>query len=164
MSDITAEKTLDVARTIMEEAEFCVLVTLSESGTAHARPMQPFGPQEDFTLWFGASPTSRKVEELREDARATVCFQEPGKGAYVTLLGEGWVVEDPELRKEHWRPSFERFWPKGPEGDDYVLIRFVPYRLEAMHMADGIAPEPFGLKPAVVTRRDDEWVLTGEGG
>ena len=164
MNELSAKEVLGMVGDILEEADFCVLVTLSDSGVAHARPMQPFGPEEDLTFWFGASPSSRKVEELRADARATVCFQIPEKGAYVTLLGEGWVVEDEDLRREHWRPSFEKFWPEGPGGDDYVLIRFVPYRLEAMHMADGIAPEPFGLKPAVAVRRDDEWVVPGERG
>ena len=47
--------------------------------------------------------------------------------------------------------------PDGPEGDDFVLIRLVPRRIELMSFADRIHPEPYGLKEAVLERRDDGW-------
>ena len=69
MDPMTPEHLLEVAADIMEAAVFCFLITLHESGRANARLMQPFGPEEDMAVWLGASPESRKVEEILEDDR-----------------------------------------------------------------------------------------------
>ena len=50
------------------------------------------------------------------------------------------------------------FWPAGPEGDDYVLIKFTPFRIELMSIYRNVVPDP-RLQPAVLVRDGEEWVV-----
>jgi len=162
MVSTKAEELLNVTRHILEEAEFCFLITRGESEALNARLMQPFGPDDDLTIWFGASPRSRKIREIRQDNRVTVTFEYAEEAAYATLLGEAAIKNNIEIRRRYWRESFSAFWPEGPGDDDYILIRFSPYRIEVMDIDLGVAPEPFGLQPAILERHDSDWtVLTG---
>jgi general stress protein 26 len=151
---------LEIARTIMETAGLCFLMTRGETGAIHARLMQPFGPEEGLALWFGAGAESRKVREVQRDERATVACELPGEGAYVTLIGRATVETDEALRRQYWRESFAAFWPAGPTHGEYALLRFEPERVELMHVEQGIAPEPFGLRPAVLIKEAGMWRLS----
>lgn len=151
------QQLLDMVRRMMESSEFCFLITNGETGWPTARRMQPFGPEEDFTLWFGASPESRKVADIRRDDRVTVGYADDQEGAYVALLGTAEVRPDDALRRRYWRDSFADFWPDGPDGGDYVLIKVLPSRIELMNIARRVAPPPYGLRPAVLVRRGQAW-------
>lgn len=157
-----SEQLLEVTRHILDAAEFCFLITRGKDSALNARLMQPFGPEDDFSVWFGASRGSRKVREIQRDNRVTVAYAYADEGAYATLLGEAVIETDLETRRLYWRDSFSAFWPDGPEGDDYVVIRFSASRIEVMAIDRGVAPEPFGLQPAVLERHGSDWtVVTG---
>jgi general stress protein 26 len=157
MDPTTPEHLLEVARQTMEAAEFCFLITLDESGQSSARLMQPFGPEKDMTVWFGASPESRKVAEILEDDRVTLAYSYGPEAAYVTLIGTAQIESDAASRQRHWRDSFHEFWPAGPGDSSYIVIKFVPARIELMNIERQVAPEPFGLRPATLVRIGDEW-------
>lgn len=160
-SDVmTSNHLLEVARTTVKAAQFCFLVTADKDGESYARLMQPFEPEEDLTVWLGMSPRSRKFHHIRHNTRVLLAYPDGHRGAYVTLSGSAEIETDVELRKRHWRNDFAAFWPDGPTGDDYVLIRFVPSRIELMSAAEGIAPEPYGLRAAVLTREGGSWAIS----
>lgn len=161
MNEQSAIALLDATRTIIEKAGMCFLITTSKSGAINARLMQPFGPEAELVLWFGASAASRKVQELAQDARATVAYELPAEGAYAALQGRATVERDVVLRQRYWRESFAAFWPDGPAHEDYVVLRFVAERVEVMHIDQGIAPEPFGLRPAVLVKAVGGWQVAG---
>jgi general stress protein 26 len=142
----------------MQAAEFCFLVSHSDSGYANARLMQPFEPEPDLAaVWLGVSPHSRKVREIEQEERVTLAYQYPQEGAYVTLLGTAVIETDVKLRQHYWRESFEQFWPAGPTGDNYVLVKFRPARIELMNIARNAAPQPHGLRAVVLERRGEDW-------
>ncbi len=158
---MTVENWLEVARATMESVDYCMLITVSESVGANARAMQPFQPEEDLTIWFAASPRSRKVREIGVDDRVTVTYENDAQGAYVTLLGRAQIVNDLALRKRYWRRRFVNFWPDGPEGEDYLLIKFVPHRVELMSTEHEIMPDAL-TQPAVLRREGETWVAGPE--
>jgi general stress protein 26 len=157
VEEMTPERLLETARSVIALAECCFLVTLGESGHPNARFMQPFEPDEEFRIRFGAGAGARKVSEIRRDPRATAAYGYAPGGAYVTLIGTARVDDDPARRRKYWRESFRDYWPDGPEGSDYLLIEFVPARLEIMDIRRSVAPDPFGLKPAVLVRGEEGW-------
>jgi general stress protein 26 len=124
--------------------------------------MQPFPPEEDLTIWMGASPGSRKVREIERYWRVSLAYAYAEVGAYVTLLGTATVVTDLHQRRHYWRETFRPFWPEGPEDRDYALIRFEPERIEVMHLQRDVAPEPYGLRPAILVRQGDTWLVEEE--
>jgi general stress protein 26 len=159
---MTPEFLINVAYSTVKAVPYCVLVTTGESGQANARLMQPFEPAEDFTIYMGVSRASRKIRDIGRDNRATLVYYEPSETAYVTLLGSAQLEDDLALRRQYWRKDWLVFYPAGPEGDDYTLIKFVPARIELINFTHKIAPEPYGLKPAVLLRSGDTWQVTEE--
>ncbi|MFC4534760.1 hypothetical protein [Sphaerisporangium dianthi] len=49
------------------------------------------------------------------------------------------------------------FFPDGPAGNDFVLIRLRPHRVELMDFSRKIHPDPCGLVPAAAERREGSW-------
>lgn len=156
---ITAEIVLDTAKSSMRVAEYCMLITRGESGEANARLVQPFGPEEDMTIWVGTWSKSRKVREIQRDNRVTLAFHDKENTAYVTLLGTAQTESDINKKRKYWREEWVGFIPQGPEGDDYLLVKFIPVQIELMSFSSGVLPKPYGLKPAVAVRSGDLWVL-----
>ena len=159
MRKITAERVLEAAKAGIKAAEYCFLITLSASGEPHARLVQPFEPEQDWTIWVGTSPETRKVSEIQMDSRVTLAVHDAKDTAYVALLGTAQVERDIDKKRKYWRREWVAFTPGGPEGDDYVLIKFFPSRIELMSFGRGILPKPYGLRPAVLVRSGDSWVV-----
>ena len=153
------EHLIEFTQATLKVAEFCFLITVSESGQAEARLMQPFEPEPDLTIWFGTSPKSRKVREIQRDNRVTLGYTHSEAGAYVTLMGTASIENDVAKKQQYWRDDFAAFWPGGSLSDGYALIKFVPTRIELMHIGQEVAPEPFGLRPAILTRTGEAWEL-----
>ena len=53
------------ARQIMTAAATCALITLDNEGHSSIRMMDPFLPEDDFTVWLGTNPNSRKVAQIK---------------------------------------------------------------------------------------------------
>lgn len=140
----------------MNRKEYCLLATLGES-CIDARVLQPFPPGPDLDVWLGTSRRSRKAAQLRADSRATLAYEDDGKGAAVVLVGRVQIVDALEERRRRFMPSWWAFYPDGPEGDDYVLLHFVPDRVEVWDVSRRVTPEPFGMRAARVVRRNGTW-------
>lgn len=158
---MTPEYLLAVARDTIKAVEYCFVITFSESGQANARLVQHFKPEADLTIWVGTSSKSRKVREICNKSYTTVTFQDDGEYSYVTLLGSASVEDDLNQRQKYWQDDYIAYFPAGPKGDDYVLIKFVPSRIELMNITRNIPPESSGLRPAVLVKAGDSWVLEG---
>jgi general stress protein 26 len=163
MRPITPELVIEAAEKSIGSVDYCFLITLGESGQPHARLVQPFEAEPHLTIWVGTWAESRKVGEIQKDSRVALAFYDEKDTAYVTLLGSAQVESDIKKRRKYWREDWIGFLPKGPEGDDYVLIKFVPSRIELMSFGRGILPRPFGLRPAVLVRSGDSWALADNG-
>lgn len=150
---------IEVTQATLKVAEFCFLITVSESGQAEARLMQPFEPEPDLTIWFGTDPKSRKVREIQRDKRVTLGYTHSEAGAYVSLMGTASIENDTAKKQQYWRDDFAAFWPGGPLSEAYVLLKFVPTRIELMHIGQEVTPEPFGLRPAILVRAGEEWKI-----
>jgi hypothetical protein len=51
------------------------------------------------------------------------------------------------------------FFPNGPLGEDYVVIRFEAQQMELINFKRNVIPEPFGLKPLVLSKQGAAWEL-----
>jgi general stress protein 26 len=154
----TPEAMLKAAREVMTAAEYCFLVTVDDSGQPQARLMQQFPPTPDFTIWMGTNPRSRKVAQIRARPRTAVACSDTKGPAYLTLTGRARIVDDPAERLKHWRADWDIHYPGGPGGPNFVLIEFVPERLELISAAHQIGIAPASLRPPALVRRGKQWV------
>lgn len=156
---MTPEYLLEIARDTIRAVEFCFLITHTESGQANARLVQHFKPEADLTIWIGTSRKTRKVREICKDSHVTVTFQDDREYSYVTILGSASVEEDLSQRQRYWQDDYIAYFPGGSQGDDYVLIKFVPSKIELMNIARNVPLESSGLRPAVLVKAGESWVL-----
>ena len=62
--DSTKIKLMIAAKEIMNAASTCALITLDDKGRPRVRAMDPFSPENNFTVWFGTNSKSRKVNQI----------------------------------------------------------------------------------------------------
>jgi hypothetical protein len=71
-----------------------------------------------------------------------------GRGpGYVTLLGRAAVVSDPAEKAKRWKEDWAAFYKDKNRGDDYVLIRVTPFRLEIVSYGQGLLDDPASWRP-----------------
>ncbi len=159
---LTKEHALAVSRAMLNDAKYCFLITHGGDGWCSARLVEPIVDEDDaFTLWFGTSPSLRKVREIEADPRVTIAVGSDRKHANVVLYGTARIERDEVVRRRRWIGTWRLFFPRGPTSEDYVVIRFDAERIELMSFARNVVPEPFGLRPVVLHKGQDGWVITG---
>jgi len=136
---------------VMQKAGFCSFITVGEDGHPQARVVDPFGPDKDSTVWVATNPRTRKVGQVRRDPRVTLHCFEPETSSYVTILAKARFVTDADEKAQHWKASWTPFYPGGAKGDDVVLIRLEPSRMEVVSESRGLTPDPNTWLPLAAT-------------
>jgi len=103
------------------------LVTRSRSGSLHGRPMSIAQVDDNVTIWFITSVASAKVDEVADDARATVILQSASR--FACINGNAELVFDRQTIKTLWRDAY-RVWLDGESNPDVVLVRFNAFDAE----------------------------------
>lgn len=138
---------LSAARTMMERAGTCALITVDKGKQARVRTMDPFPPEAGFTVWLATNPQSRKVDQIRRNPRVTLYYSD-GDNGYVSLTGSARLVNDPWEKAKRWKEEWTSFYPDR-EGS-YLLIEVRPLRLEIIDYRNGISGNPLTWEPASV--------------
>jgi len=159
MTSFKTEDLLRAARGVMKQADYCFFISHGKGNEIHSRLMHPFEPDEDFTIWLGASPDSRKAREIRTNDHTTLSYMNPRTTGYVTILGTATLEGSVDLRYKYWRAYWSDMYPGGPENMDYILIKIIPHRIEMMNFAESALPQPYGLKPVGLERKEKVWGL-----
>ena len=142
---------LAAAKAIIEEDFIATLITLDAEGTPRARSVGVWAPDNDLVLWIGTRRTSRKLDQLRANPKATLHFafdDKEGQFAnayYASFMGTATVhIDEATLRLRAPGEEYRRTqWPNFPH--DYAAIRFVPKWLEVF--GKGIKSRPETWQP-----------------
>ena len=146
------EELISAAREIMTNARYCELITMDGKGSAHARAMDAFAPDDQMIVWLDTNPRSRKVAEIRRNSRVTLYYFDREHQAYVTLYGLARSVNDPKEKSRHWKEEWKAFYPDRDKG--YLLIKVTPERLEVVDTSKGLVSQsPSWQAPAVTFPR-----------
>jgi general stress protein 26 len=144
---------IKTAEGIMQRARYCTLVTIGDDGHPQARIMDAFPPEGQMVVWMATTPASRKVAEIRKDPRVTLSCFDPNSMAYATLLGRAALVSDPAEKAKRWKDDWAKIYKDRNRGDDYLLIRVMPIRLEVSSEAEGLKHDPKTWRAVVVEFR-----------
>ena len=126
--DVSRDSLLIYARMIVDSSNSRVFVTVDESGNPRARIMSPFTPEDNWVIWLGTFPTSRKVEQIKNNPNVVVFYYDSKTFSYVNVSGTARLVNDPDLKAKYWKEGWKRFYPDRDK--DYVLVEVTPERLE----------------------------------
>jgi general stress protein 26 len=150
------DATLDEARRLLRQARFGFLATTGEGGPS-VRLTEHLAVDDDLTVWVGTSPTSRKATQLAAHPTATYAVEDREGLGYVAVTGAATFDRDPERCTALWRPHLAAYFPGGPAGGGFALLRLAPTRAEVMSFGHGIHPDPLGLTAATLVRTPTGW-------
>ena len=133
---MTAQPTsadLKAVAELLKKLDICMLVSRSAAGELHGRPMSNNGEVEyDGDSWFFAFDDSRMVRELEADPRTELAFIDTPNGTWINVEGEAEIIrDDVERKKEFWQNDLERWFTKGPEDPNVVLIKVRARHIDA---------------------------------
>lgn len=101
-----------------------MLVTKHDPGVLRARPMHVADYDDAGKLWFLTDRDSAKVDELEDDSRVAVTFQDGQR--FVSITGLADVVTDPVRIGALWNPAWRLWFPNGKEAHGLVAVRVTP--------------------------------------
>ena len=159
MPAVGSDELLATAVAVLRSHPYGFLGTAGVDGPSQ-RLVQHLRVDDDATVWVGTSPRSRKVAEVGRTAGASYAVEDRDTVAYATVIGTAEVVDDLTTRRALWEEGLRAFFPAGPDGDDFVLLALRPSAVELMSFGAGIHPDPYGLVPARIERRDGSWSTT----
>ena len=113
-----------IAREIIIASKNCALITVDDNGEANARAMDPFLPDENFTIWMGTNPKSLKVAQIKKNSKTTLYYFDAKNVSYVTLKGNSEIVNTKQLKDKFWKKEWKNFYKN--RTTDYILIKFTP--------------------------------------
>jgi general stress protein 26 len=151
------DELLQAAREIIAASRYCFFITNDNSGQPQARLMQQFPPDDNFTIWMGTNPRSRKAAQIRANPRAAVACSDVDGPGYVTLTGRARLVDSPPELRKRWRPDWDAHFPGGPDGPNYILIEFSPSRLEVVSGRHKIGVAPNSPRPPALLLHNGQW-------
>jgi general stress protein 26 len=138
------------AKAIMQEARYCTLITVAPDGQPQARIVDPFAPDSTLTLWIATNALTRKVQEIRGNPRVTLLYFNASTFEYVTVIGTATLDTDPQHKASHWKPEWATMYKDQNRGDDYLLLRVRPLRLEVVSTRRGMRNDPKTWRPVIV--------------
>lgn len=158
------EEIISAAKAIIQKARYCTFVTNGDNGHPQARIVDPLGPDENFTIWIGTNPLTRKVNEITRDARVTLSCFDTASSSYATLQGRAAVVTDAAERAQRWKDDWKPFYTTGAGGNDFILIRLTPIHLEIVSPDRGLAGDaktwlPLSIEFDAMAQPTDEQMI-----
>ena len=138
-----------IAKEIMTNAKNCALVTIDSLGVTHVRVMDPFLPDENFTVWMATNPKSLKVRQIQNNETVTLFYFDQKTGSYVTLQGTASIVNNQAKKDVFWKKEWKDFYKN--RTTDYTLIRFRPNNAKIISekyqlLGDPITWEPLSIE------------------
>lgn len=120
----------EVAREIIISSKNCALITVDSLGTANARTMDPFLPEEDFVIWMATNPKSKKVQEIQRNAKVTLYYFDKDDPGYVTIQGTATLVNSSKAKEKFWKEEWRNFYKD--RDINYLLIKVTPLKLNVI--------------------------------
>lgn len=138
----------EIAREVIIASKNCALITVDSLGIANARAMDPFLPEDDFTIWMGTNSKSKKVIDIQNNAKVTLYYFDKTDPGYVTIQGTATLVDSQEAKEKYWKEEWKNFYKD--RKTNYLLIKFTPSQLNVISEKHGILGDSITWKSPVV--------------
>jgi general stress protein 26 len=126
-----------------------MLTTVDEEGHFISVPMAQQEVEFDGDLWFFAERDSRVVRNLTLNPHVGVTLS--SSDTWISIDGEGEVVQDPAKASELWNSWVEAWLPQGPDDPNVVLIKVTGHGAEYWDTPGGRAASILSFAKAKIT-------------
>lgn len=135
---------------LMESSKAVYLTTIDSEGYPITRAMfnlrnkEQFpefldiykGLDNDFEIYISTNTSSSKIAHIKKNPKISVYFCDTEDFKGVMFGGEAELIEDMKVKQKFWLDWWTRYYSKGLEDPDYILIHLNPktaqfyYRLQ----------------------------------
>jgi general stress protein 26 len=126
-----------------------MLTTVDEEGHFISVPMAQQEVEFDGDLWFFAERDSRVVRNLTLNPHVGVTLS--SSDTWISIDGDGEVVQDPAKARELWNSWVEAWLPQGPDDPNVVLIKVTGHGAEYWDTPGGRAASILSFAKAKIT-------------
>ncbi len=137
---VISENVRQTCLSLLTTAEACYLTTIDADGHPCTTAMNNLQcarvypslawlqaeHKDDLVLHLTTGMQSGKIARLRANPKASVYFCDPDQIIGFTLAGEVEIVTDQQLKSRIWQKGWTLYYPNGPEGPEYGIIRLIP--------------------------------------
>ena len=125
---------------LMATSPSCQLTTIDVDGFPHTTAMNNLrcakeypsltelyqGQDNGFLLYLSTSMQSDKMARIRANPKVSVFFCVPDQFIGLMLGGQIEVITDQALKNQIWQKGWTMYYPNGPEGPEYGVIKLKP--------------------------------------
>ena len=125
---------------LMTTSPVCQLTTIDTEGFPHTTAMNNLRyirqypslvklyeeDDNEFVLYLSTSMQSPKMKRMQNNPKVSVYFCDANQFIGVMLGGEIEVVTDKVLKNRIWQKGWTMYYPNGPEGPEYGVIKLEP--------------------------------------
>jgi general stress protein 26 len=141
---------LDAARAIITDDRNAGFVTIDEYGRPRVRTVYTSEPDENMVIWVATRPSTRKVEQIRQNSAVSLYYSDDAALSYVSVMGTATLHDDAaatiQAKTFFEEARLRKFWPEYPK--DFLLIRIQPQWIEVT--GRGIEAHPDTWRPQAV--------------
>jgi general stress protein 26 len=127
--DDCAAALAELAR-LIDGIPVAMIATRSDDGMLGSRPMLLERLEPDGSLIFLTHLSSRKVQEITQDAKVNVAFVSDKGDRYVSVSGVAEATHDPARLHTLWKPTYRAWFPGGPDDPDSAIFTVRIERIE----------------------------------
>lgn len=127
------------------------MVTVDRAGKLRARPMVAQQERFEGVLWFFTSAGSGKIDEIEHHGEVLLCYSDPSRQHYVSVVGEAQVHRDPGKVGELWSEAMRVWFPKGPDDPDIALLRVEVREADFWDAPSSTFVHAYGYAKAIAT-------------
>jgi general stress protein 26 len=125
---------------LMTNTFVCQLTTIDSEGFPHTSAMNNLRyareypslvslykqEDNDFVLYLSTNMQSPKVARMKANAKVSVYFGDSDRFVGLMLGGDIEIVTDQQLKNRIWQKGWTMYYPNGPEGPEYGIVKLVP--------------------------------------
>lgn len=110
----------------IEKQKVSFIASVDENGFPNMKAMLPPRKITEKEIFFSTNTGSMRVEQYRQNNKASVYFFNKGRFKYegVMLVGTMEVLTDSDIKEEIWRTGDKLFYKKGVTDPDYCVLKF----------------------------------------
>lgn len=115
----------------------CVtLATTRADGYPNSRLLVLGAADGTETLWFSTSIASKKIAEIKANAKVSVYGCDMESFTEIRLFGTVEILTDMDSRKKVWKDDYTQYWPEGIASPDMAVLKFTTLRGEFSSMSE----------------------------
>lgn len=128
-------KSIQEISDMMQEIDFCMLVSRAEDASLAGRPMSNNQQvQYEGSSYYFTSDDTRMVDDIGRDASIGLTYRTPTgpdgmPGTFIHVEAEAKLIRDKDVFKQHWVKDLERWFEQGVDTPGLVLIEAVAKRI-----------------------------------